>query len=320
MGNLPKDKISKKLQSGQALLIVLLGMAVVLTMVLSVVSRSVTDIQLTTRDDEALRAFSAAEAGIEQALIIGTDIGEDNFEEEGGSTFSVNVEKLAEGETEYFYPEELYSGESGTVWFVSHDEDGYLDCTGDLPCFSSQSMYVCWANDDTATGVAPAIEVSVYYDADPGGETNSLGTSPDYDDVRVARYTFDPDPTRRGADDPPNHFSDVTSRNCDIAENPRLEFEALINFNFPNLPINCYSQDGCLLFAKVKMIYNSTTPHPLGFVSTGAAFPGQGVYIESTGQYADSTRQIDVFRTYREPLSIFESAIFSMGSNADLTK
>ena len=70
MAKLSKSELEKRLQSGQALLIVLLGMAVVLTMVLSVVSRSVTDIQLTTRDDEALRAFSAAEAGV----VLSTDI------------------------------------------------------------------------------------------------------------------------------------------------------------------------------------------------------------------------------------------------------
>jgi Tfp pilus assembly protein PilX len=59
-------------QNGQALLIVLLGMAVVLTLVLSIVSRSVTDVSITKRDEESLRAFSAAEAGVEQALLVGT--------------------------------------------------------------------------------------------------------------------------------------------------------------------------------------------------------------------------------------------------------
>ena len=57
MRNLPK------IESGQALLLVLLGMAVVLTIVLSILSRSVTDIAVTSREEEALRAFSAAEAG-----------------------------------------------------------------------------------------------------------------------------------------------------------------------------------------------------------------------------------------------------------------
>jgi len=60
-----------KKESGQALLIVLLGMAVILTLVLSIVSRSVTDISLTKKDEESLRAFSAAEAGVEQLLVGG---------------------------------------------------------------------------------------------------------------------------------------------------------------------------------------------------------------------------------------------------------
>ena len=59
-------------ESGQALLIVVLSLAVVLTVVLSILARSVTDIKLSTGSEESLRAFSAAEAGIERALIAGS--------------------------------------------------------------------------------------------------------------------------------------------------------------------------------------------------------------------------------------------------------
>ena len=315
MAKLPKSKLEKRLQSGQALLIVLLGMAVVLTMVLSVVSRSVTDIQLTTRDDEALRAFSAAEAGVEQALIVGTDIGETAFTD-SGSSFSVTVEKLAEGEDTYAYPEELYSGESGTLWFVSHDSDGTLTCTlpgVDEPCYREPTFDVCWGKN---TGTIPAVEVSVYYDDDPGGGYYPLGSTPHYGDVRVARFTFDHDAGRRNN----NSFDGIVNNGCTI-EDQTLEYWGTVDVA-NGLPAGCSAQNGCLLFAKAKFIYNST-PQPLGF-STGSTdgFPAQGVHIESTGQFGDSTRQIDVFRTYREPLSIFESAIFSMGSsgNEDLVK
>lgn len=79
-------------QSGQALLLVLLSMAVVLTIVLSILSRSVTDIAVTSRDEEALRAFSAAEAGVEQALVAGGGTGT-----VGNATFNANVSGFASG-------------------------------------------------------------------------------------------------------------------------------------------------------------------------------------------------------------------------------
>lgn len=58
----------KKKNSGQVALIVLLIMVVILTIGLSLASRSITDIRISQNEREALRAFSAAEAGIEEAL------------------------------------------------------------------------------------------------------------------------------------------------------------------------------------------------------------------------------------------------------------
>lgn len=60
--------MSKKSQSGQIALVVLLVMVVLLTVGLAVVSRSVTDIRISQETEESARAFSAAEAGIEEAL------------------------------------------------------------------------------------------------------------------------------------------------------------------------------------------------------------------------------------------------------------
>ena len=65
-----RHKISgEKNQKGQALIIILLVMSVVLTVVLSSVSRSVTEIVVTGYEEDALRAFSAAEAGVEEKLL-----------------------------------------------------------------------------------------------------------------------------------------------------------------------------------------------------------------------------------------------------------
>lgn len=57
-----------KNNSGQAVLIVLLIVAVILGLGLSIVSQSTTDVKISKQEQEGSRAFNAAEAGIEEAL------------------------------------------------------------------------------------------------------------------------------------------------------------------------------------------------------------------------------------------------------------
>ena len=55
-------------QRGQIALVVILVMIVIGTVALAVVSRSITNISLTTQEASKIRAFSGAEAGIEDLL------------------------------------------------------------------------------------------------------------------------------------------------------------------------------------------------------------------------------------------------------------
>lgn len=57
-----------KHRSGQAALIVTLVVIVGLTVAVAVISRSVTDVGVSTQEEERARSFSAAEAGVEDAL------------------------------------------------------------------------------------------------------------------------------------------------------------------------------------------------------------------------------------------------------------
>ena len=58
----------RKDEKGQMLLIVILVMVIALTVGLSLVSRSITDLKTTTDESDSQKAFSAAEAGIEKTL------------------------------------------------------------------------------------------------------------------------------------------------------------------------------------------------------------------------------------------------------------
>src|SRR3989304_6529606 len=67
--NLPKRRFSKlKSQKGQILVLFLLILVVGLAIVLSVASRTITDLRTSTTSDESNRAYFAAEAGLEEAL------------------------------------------------------------------------------------------------------------------------------------------------------------------------------------------------------------------------------------------------------------
>ncbi len=147
MFNLPKN------QSGQALLLVLLSMAVALTLVLSVLSRTITDVKISSQDENSQRAFSAAEAGIEQALVVGSDTGPVDI---GDARFSATVSDFAEGKEAFVFPSSFVSGEPAVVWFVSHDSNGNLSCSGaGNPCFKGSKVKICWG--DSAVAPIPAI-------------------------------------------------------------------------------------------------------------------------------------------------------------------
>ena len=61
-------------QKGQALLIVVLAMVVALTVGLSVVSRSITNLKNSQQEIDSQKALSAAEAGVELAIKNGANV------------------------------------------------------------------------------------------------------------------------------------------------------------------------------------------------------------------------------------------------------
>jgi len=112
-------------QSGQAVLIILLVMAVILTIALSVVSRSVTDISISRKEEEAARAFSAAEAGIEKVLKTGASSSLSNIGNNSGFdtkiTFVSGAEILLNGANP------VPKDEGIDIWLVNHDSNGQPD-------------------------------------------------------------------------------------------------------------------------------------------------------------------------------------------------
>ena len=277
-----------KNQSGQALVLVLLSLAVVLTLVLFVLSRSVTDVAISVRQEESIRAFSAAEAGIERVLVAGS-AGSAQFSD-AGSGYTATVSSYAEGTRSFVYPIGIFSGESATVWFVSHDGS---------PGFTGNNLKVCWGKTGTASGTAttPAVELIIYYESTPGDVTTT----------KVARAAFDPNTGRS------NSFSDPDSGSCTIDET-KYAFGKAITFSGLGIPIGSYNVPNGLQFARIKLLYNTDISHEIGVDVTGSSIlPSQGQDVVSTGVAGGSNRRVQVFQGWPEIPSIFEYSIYSSG-------
>lgn len=284
-----------KRESGQALVLILLFLAVVLTLVLFILSRSITGIAVSSGSEEAIRAFSAAEAGIEKALVIGaggTDVSI------GNATYSSSVTNVAEGSNNYIYPLTLTSGDSATVWFVAHDAS---------PSFTGNTIKVCWGNPgtDASTATTPAVEASVFYETIPG----------DLSTIKIARAAFDPYTTRVSSDTPakPNSFSSPDAGTCTIGSET-YEFQKEIDLSTLGIPAGSYNTQNGLQFARFRIFYNTDVAHKIGFdvnFAGNTVLPSQGSQIDSTGTAGQSNRRLSVFQGWPEPPPIFDFAIYS---------
>lgn len=285
-------------QAGQALVLILLSLAVVLTLVLFILSRSVTDIAVSSREEEAVRAFSAAEAGVEQSLIVGISSGTTQI---GSATYKADVSNFASGTNGFVYPIDLNSGETSTLWFVAHDADGNILCNASSPCFTGNQLRVCWGKPGTAADSAttPAIELSVLYTTTPG----------DYSTVRVARGVFDPSASRRAG----NLFSAPDGGNCTV-DGQSFAFQKTIDLSTLGIPAGSYNVQNGLQLAHLRFFYNTDTAHQAAFdVNFGgdSLLPSQGLMVDSSGVAGQSTRRLSVFQGWPEAPNVFNYSLYS---------
>lgn len=287
----------KSSERGQALLIVLLAMAVILTVVLSITSRSVVDITTTTYQEDSLRAFSAAEAGVEEVLLK-QSAAYGTLDSSANVTYNAQLTNPIAGR-DYIYPNLLSSGEIATFWFVKHDSSTYaLTCSGG-GCTRANQIEICFGNTDNS-----AVEVSVYYDT----TFQSYSAPNDYANLKVARLVRDTSNARTLA----NNFG-FTAANCPFGGSTFNHSTGAINLN-TDLSIGCGNNNpSCLVMAKVRILYN-ISPQPVGIRVTGSLqeLPAQGFQIDSSGTSGESVRKLNVVRGYPEPASVFDSAIFSL--------
>jgi len=285
--------VKRSRNSGQALLVVLLSLSVVLIVVLYIASRSITDITISSKEEDSLRAFSAAEAGIERALVIGEGSAVEDF---GGASFDTTVINYAQGKKVVVYPIPLQSGDSATFWFVEHNSDGSLGCTSGT-CFTGNPLRFCWGENDTPSdsSTTPALELTFFYTSTPG----------DYQTTKTAKAVFDPSATRRET----NNFENINGFGCTVSDE---EFEFYKRVDLDDFGISAGSQN-VLQFVRARILYNTDKSHKVGLYaafSENSTLPSQGSKISSLGTYAQTNRKIQVYQLYPEIPSVFENAVY----------
>ncbi len=287
------DKKAQRLsEKGQALLIVVLVMVIVLTVGLSLASRSITNLRNSTDEAASQAAFSAAEAGVEQAVKLGDTNGaailsDVSLHDKNNSQIS-NVDiSLIDGSQ--------FLLNNGNPVFQDDGTDVWLSPHTDTPSQLFQTAWngtltVHWGtNTDGCSD--PAMEVLVI---------SGTRLSP-----TLKKYAFDQCATRRSV----NSFCAVgAGGSCPTSAAGAFVVDGIngsATFNY-RMQIDVTSG----LLARVIPLYKAGT---IGI--KGAGLPIQGKIITSTGTAGGSdtqtVRKISFFQGYDSVPSEFFFSIFS---------
>jgi len=194
---------SRPNQTGQAVLVILLIISVLLVVGLSIASRSVTDIKISQQSQEAARALWVAQAGLEEAIKTNSTIGVGTTASLGGIKYSVTKTGIG-GANDFVFPGN----------FLPEDEQAILSLTG-----YSGNITFYWGKEGTPNNAetTPALEMILIYES--GGK------------YLAKRYVYDPN---SGRDTPTKFDGHVNTANCSTGG---------MKFAFCSNPINLPSGD-----------------------------------------------------------------------------
>lgn len=264
---------------GQIVLITILILSIAMTIALSLIARMNIDVTMTNDLSDSVKAFAAAEAGVEQSLKSGSSIDATTLTGTD-TTYQTEIAILGGAASVFELPKITSDGMTETVWFVPHNDDGTLD---EATPFTEAGFDLCWSNDTPS----PAVAVTALY---------KRGSN-----YYVAKGAYDADAARVGT----NHFTFVNPADtgCDLSTVYRKTVNFAIDFSM--LPSDT------ILMLRLRAVYNKTK----FYVKTVNGLPQQGKRIDSTGSTAGGiARKITVYQLYAAPGSLFDSVLYSQGT------
>jgi hypothetical protein len=271
-----------KKESGQTLMIILLIMVVGLTVGLFLMSRTTTDISLTTKVTDSSRAFNAAEAGIEEA-ILHSNAGPGTLST--GVTYTPLVTDLGTGGIYPLLPQEFKVGEVFTIWLAGHDVNGNFDPS--VTPYNAANIDICFNKISTDY---PALAVSLYYSE--GGTIKSS-----------------------------SFIVDSNSPKCTNCISPTANVCPGYDYGISNLKIkNSNASDPLGVIGNVTRYALRLRPILANSeiaVKPSGNLPAQGTDISSTGNAGETARKINVKNPFPVPPPFMDYAVYSYG---DLSK
>ncbi len=295
-------------QRGQAVLILLGAIALGLTIGLAIASKSTLDVQISRKLEESSRAFSAAEAGVEDVLKTplptGTLTRSLTFD---GTRVSIQAQPTPAANTVIEYPKAIDLGDTLTVWFTNHETTSPYAIDELNGEYDKQTLDVCWSGQ-TQGAPAPGVEVTLVY-------KDSVGV---YNSARRAFRVNPPSSCPSG-----DCFTSVDSaqpdQRCRTDSGLTYNYRKRLNFNpgpAGTFGVSLLKGSGNIkLYMRLKPYYDSVrlAINPQG----GNAFlpPQALVDVVSQGQsVGGETTKIRVFKSFPAPPPVFDFALYSGGA------
>lgn len=266
---------------GQTIVWIVLVAVVGLTLGLSIASRSLSNIQQSAELEETNRAFSAAEAGVEEALYA--------LETTGSAVSAITPTPLAEVGSEYSY--EVVEGGGGNELVLAapleKDQVVQVDASN-----MSGGITVYWVEDlsaQDADGNRASLMLTLI-SQEPSG---------DYEVLREAYNPFEEAAVRD------NGFTVGTSVSESVGGKTFAERTAVIPL--PGV--------GTSKILRIHAMYNGI-PNTIGLKADTSNFPSQYHTITSTGSAGETTRVVQVTRSKPALPVLFDYTLFNLSGNS----
>lgn len=276
-------KTGKNWDRGQVVLILVLLTVVGLTIGLSLISRTITDVRISSQIEQSSRAFSAAEAGIETALSSNIAVGPTGTVNLSGATANYAVKTVGDNTDTLLLPL-TQEGDTQNVWLIEHEDDDSLRETG-YSYSENQTLEICWGSQSNTN---PAMLITLFY------KENGQ--------YKIAKKVYD---------------SENRDNNFEVADN--LGGYCGGDWPFRKLIVAATDTDSAtddygiasssrLLLMRLQPIYNETSMA----VKPSAKLPPQGRVITSIGQTnTNIVRKIQVNQSYPVLPTLLDFSYFS---------
>lgn len=293
---------SETRERGQAIVWVMLISVVGLTLGLSMISRNLSGIRQTGESESSNKAFSAAEAGIEEALY---QI--ESSEATGSPVITPSAPTpLPEVDSEYEYGVSVGGDDTEVVipYALHKDRVVELNLTG---MSSTDNLEVYWVDQSVADEVSNPASLIIAYLAEDSTYVSGNG-------YRVEKFAYDPHSIQT---DPDFEQASLCSPPCSVGS-------PAVGFRYQISGLAIPPADGRRVL-RIMALHNTdgagnSIPNTIGVKVIGAnpvPFPaGQFYQVEATGRSGGgdevAERKVEVIRSREHLPAVFDSVLLSV--------